>query len=242
MSLASRSLSSSAGEPVVRGSRDAQNGVPHQSPDVVTGNVFDKYRSSSALHQALMTRFLRAAASMVQTANPRSVLEIGCGPGDLAQRLFPRQEAVTYTGIDIGADEIRSARVRCPAFDFRVGSAYDLPCPDRSADLVVACEVFEHLDNPERALAEAQRVCSGFLLLSVPWEPTWRILNLLRGKYVRRLGNTPGHVQHFSRGAIQRLVSRRFEILQLARPFPWTMLLARPRHTASGAIQITPSH
>jgi hypothetical protein len=96
---------------------------------------------------------------------------------------------------------------------------------------VVACEVFEHLERPAAAIHEVARVAADWLLLSVPWEPTWRLLNLARGKYVRRLGNTPGHLQNFSRRAIRQLVSQRFDIVAQRRPFPWTMLLARKRRS-----------
>ena len=83
--------------------------------------------------------------------------------------------------------------------------------------------------------AEVARVSSGWLLLSVPWEPVWRILNVARGRYVGSLGNTPGHVQHFSRRAIRGLVASRFELVAERRPFPWTVLLARLPGAGAGA-------
>ena len=55
--------------------------------------------------------------------------------------------------------------------------------------------------GPERALAEMARVARGYLLVSVPREPLWRALNIARGAYVRDLGNTPGHLNHWSRRA-----------------------------------------
>ena len=39
----------------------------------------------------------------------------------------------------------------------------------------------------------------------VPREPVWRVLNVARGRYVRWLGNPPGHIQHFSRAAFLAL-------------------------------------
>lgn len=93
------------------------------------------------------------------------------------------------------------------------------------------CEVLEHLDRPVEALDEIARVCGGAMLASVPWEPAWRLLNLLRGAYLRDLGNTPGHLQHFSRGSFRELLDRRFLRFGERRPFPWTMILARPRPT-----------
>ena len=49
------------------------------------------------------------------------------------------------------------------------------------------------------SLAEIRRVTTSHALLSVPREPIWRMLNFLRGKYWSSGGNTPGHLQHWSR-------------------------------------------
>ncbi|MDA1053646.1 MAG: class I SAM-dependent methyltransferase [Planctomycetota bacterium] len=198
--------------------------------DFVAGNHFDKYRSRNPLYQMLVSRFLFAARRCVSFAVPRSVLEIGCGPGDLAHRLFDSDHGsarMDYVGIDICPEQVELARSRYPGTHFAIASAYDLPFDDNGFDLVVACEVLEHLTDPDQAIAEAHRVSKGYVLVSVPWEPTWRTMNICRGKYWTRLGNTPGHVQHFTRGSIRRLVSSRFEIMAEFRPFPWTMLLGR---------------
>ncbi len=197
----------------------------------VAGNTYDKYRTRNPLHRRLMERFLSDARELAALARPRRVLEIGCGPGDLAGALFADRARnasdLDYLGTDVSAAEVERARAAHPALEFRVASAYELPFADGEFDLVVACEVLEHLESPARALREAERVCRGHVLISVPWEPLWRLLNLARGAYVTRLGNTPGHLRHFSRRAIRRLVGKRLEIVAERRPFPWTMLLGR---------------
>lgn len=200
----------------------------------VAGNYFDKYRSRNPIHRILVGGFVRAAQELVGVAAPVKVLEVGCGPGDLAAHLIG--PAMEYTGIDVSQAEVDTARGRYPGRHFQVASAYDLPSPNGSFDLVVACEVLEHLDRPEDALREAMRVCrpNGHVLISVPWEPVWRMLNMVRGRYWRRLGNTPGHVQHFSRRGLRALVSRHLAIVTERRPLPWTMLLARPGDQSSG--------
>jgi len=71
------------------------------------------------------------------------------------------------------------------------------------------------------------RVARGFLLVSVPHEPLWRALNLARGAYVRQLGNTPGHLNHWTRGSFVSLLRNYGEVVQIRSPFPWTMLLVR---------------
>lgn len=202
-------------------------------PGFVAGNYFDKYRSRNPIHRILVGNFLRCAQDLLAVSRPNRILEVGCGAGDLARRLLPTplgEHGATpaYLGIDLSAEQIARARARYPEFEFLQASVYALPFPDNNFDLVLACEVFEHLDDPTAALREVERVCRGFLLLSVPWEPWWRVLNVLRGKYLRAWGNTPGHVRHFTRSGIRQLVATRFRVVAERHPFPWTMLLARP--------------
>jgi ubiquinone/menaquinone biosynthesis C-methylase UbiE len=168
---------------------------------------------------------------LVARAAPKSAIEIGAGPGYLAARLFMNAEGpvLDYLGTDICARQVATARARYPQFSFRCASAYELPIPDRSYDLGVACEVLEHLEDPDKALTELARVTRRHALISVPWEPMWRILNCGRGKYLSSFGNTPGHVQHYSRRRFRQLIASHFEIIEERRPFPWTMLLVKPR-------------
>ena len=198
--------------------------------DVVTGNVYDKYRTGNPIFRRLMQGFLASARELLAGVTPTRILEVGCGPGDLAANLVEGLwPDVPYTGLDIGLDQVLLAHEVLPRRAFLPASAYALPMPDAAFDCVLACEVFEHLDDPRTALAEVRRVCAGHLLLSVPWEPVWRMLNVARLSYLSDLGNTPGHLQHYSRRAIRDLVASRFEIVAERHPFPWTMLLARIR-------------
>ena len=76
-------------------------------------------------------------------------------------------------------------------------------------------------------MAEMARVARRHLLVSVPREPLWRALNVARGAYLRDLGNTPGHVNHWSKRSFAALLARHGEVEQVRSPFPWTMLLVR---------------
>jgi hypothetical protein len=89
--------------------------------------------------------------------------------------------------------------------------------------------VLEHLDDPERALDRLVELAQPWLLLSVPREPLWRVLNLARFKYVGELGNTPGHLGHWSRRGFLGLLRSRVEVVDVRSPVPWTMALCRTR-------------
>ncbi len=98
-----------------------------------------------------------------------------------------------------------------------------------AAPLVVCCEVLEHLDDPVRGVEILAALAQPYLLASVPREPLWRALNMARGKYLGALGNTPGHLNHWSRGGFLRVLERRFEVIEARTPLPWTMALCRRR-------------
>jgi len=63
--------------------------------------------------------------------------------------------------------------------------------------------------------------------VSVPREPLWRVLNLCRLRYLGAAGNTPGHLNHWSRPAFLAFLRSRFEVIAVRNPVPWTMALCR---------------
>jgi ubiquinone/menaquinone biosynthesis C-methylase UbiE len=176
-----------------------------------------------------MSGFLESAAALYAKAAPATVLEVGCGEGRLAEYLYtranPRPWRFEACDLELG----KLVETLQPAIVFREASVYELPYADSEFDLVICCEVLEHLEDPRRALAELRRVAASSVLLSTPREPLWRVLNVLRGKYVGDFGNTPGHLQHFGRAELEALVQTEFELVDVRAPVPWTMILARPR-------------
>jgi hypothetical protein len=66
-------------------------------------------------------------------------------------------------------------------------------------------------------------------VLSVPREPVWRAANMARGAYLRALGNTPGHVNHWSKRGFVEMVGTTFAVREVRSPFPWTMVAATVR-------------
>ncbi len=210
----------------------------------VAGNYFDKYRSGNPLHRRLLKGFLDTAVDLIRDLPAETILEAGAGPGDLAAHILPAAGHAPrrYLGTDVSSEQVALARVTHPEYRFEPASIYDLPADDKSIDLVIACEVLEHLDTPERAIDELYRVCRGKLLLSVPNEPLWCMLNMVRGKYWSRLGNTPGHLQNFTPRAIRQLCETRFVVEELRQPLPWTMMLLSPEPIPAGTLQTGELH
>jgi SAM-dependent methyltransferase len=194
------------------------------------GNAYDKYGTRNPVARALTTRFLSALDDLWEAAAPESVLDVGCGEGVVAERWARRLgERGSVLGLDRGHAELEEAwRTRRAAnLDFAAGDATALPCEDGSFDLVAGVELLEQVADAERALAEMARVARRHVLVSVPREPLWRVLNVARGAYVRWLGNPPGHVRHFSRRGFVRLAARHGEVELVRSPLPWTLVLLR---------------
>jgi ubiquinone/menaquinone biosynthesis C-methylase UbiE len=196
---------------------------------VPTGNTYDKYGSTNPVVKRLMAGFDGALDELWAEAAPDSALDVGCGEGVLTERFAERLGTGQVLGVDLDDPKLRAEwdRRARPNLDFRALSGPDLPFAKDEFDIACAIEVLEHVPDPERTLAEMVRVARRHVLVSVPREPLWRALNLLRGAYVRDLGNTPGHMNHWTRGAFLDFVNRHGQIVAIRSPFPWTMVLVR---------------
>ena len=197
----------------------------------VTGNTFDKYGSTNPLVRRLMARFERDLGELFERVDPGSVLDVGCGEGILTHRWASARPGTRVVGFDLDDPALQAEweRRSAPNLEYRILRADEpFPFADGEFALATALEVLEHVPDPEGALAEMARVArGGHVLVSVPREPLWRALNIARGAYLRALGNTPGHLNHWSAHGIAALLARHGEIVEARSPLPWTMLLAR---------------
>jgi ubiquinone/menaquinone biosynthesis C-methylase UbiE len=193
----------------------------------VVGNAYDKYGSSNPIARALMRGFLREVGALYRAKAPETVLEVGGGEGHLAQFLVSQHQPSRFVMSDLSLARVPASLD--PRIETAEASAYALPWADDEFDLVVCCEVLEHLEDPARGLSEVARVARRGVLISTPWEPVWRAMNVMRGRYLGQWGNTPGHVQHFGRADLVTLARTQLDHLSIRRPLPWTVIMGEPR-------------
>ncbi|HEX6389369.1 MAG TPA: class I SAM-dependent methyltransferase [Solirubrobacteraceae bacterium] len=196
---------------------------------VVTGNTYDKYGSSNPVVKKLMANFEATLDELFAIAAPRSLLDVGCGEGVLVHEWAQRLGDKRVVGIDLEEESIQAGwkERQAPNLEYKIMEAENLPFADGEFDVATAIEVLEHVPDPEHTVAEMARVAQRWLLVSVPREPLWRGLNMARGAYLRDLGNTPGHINHWTKRSFVSLLSQHGEVVQARSPFPWTMLLVR---------------
>lgn len=198
---------------------------------IVFGNAFDKYGSKNPIVKWIMSGFDSSLEHFVVHANPETIHEVGCGEGFWVNKW--NSQGLKAVGSDFSHDVISLARENATAANlmpdvFNVKSIYDLKAGIDSADLIVCCEVMEHLEEPDKAMKILQSLVDKYLIISVPREPIWCTLNMARGKYIRNFGNTPGHIQHWSKKSFIKFIQSYFKVIEVSSPFPWTMLLCVP--------------
>ncbi len=196
--------------------------------EILAGNYFDKYNSKNPVVNWLMKGFQQTLTYYIEKCSPGSIHEIGCGEGFWT--IYWQQQGYNARGSDFSFQIIEYAKnyakqkgISPEIFSQR--DIYNLSIPDDQADLIICSEVLEHLKHPIEALKILRDITTKYIVFSVPREPLWRILNIMRGKYISHLGNTPGHIQHWTKKQFIDLISVYFEILEIKTPLPWVIIL-----------------
>ena len=189
---------------------------------------YAKFQTSNPVVRRLIDRFYARLDGIAAELAPASVLDAGCGEGETLARLGDALPAHPVA-IDLDPEAAAFTGRRFPQAEVLSGSVYELPFEDASFELVLCLEVLEHLRDPGAAVAELARVSSGAVVVSVPHEPWFRLGSLLRGKYVRGLGNHPEHVNHWGPKSLPALLGPKVEPLAVTRSFPWLIASCRVR-------------
>lgn len=184
-----------------------------------------KYDAPHPIMQYLISRFQRRFFGLLKKADPKTVLEVGCGEGFLLNYIAGRDARLRLSGVDLSYAAVHFARDRFALNSgLLVGSVYDLPFRAGVFDLVVCSEVLEHLSDVQCAVAELQRISARHVLISVPLEPYFRFFTDCAVRL--RLGENPAHIQFWSSQDFTRFVHESFPIvLAVERCFPYQMAL-----------------
>lgn len=189
-------------------------------------NFKGKYESNGVISNYLVRSYFKSVEKLISKIDIDTAHEIGAGEGFSTQRLHKLVNRLTAS--EYVDHLVKKASERNTNLTIFQESVYELKMKDNSVDLVFLLEVLEHLDYPKLALEQIKKITKSYLILGVPREPLWRILNMCRFKYLKAFGNTPGHLNHWSKKAIIKFVETNFgQVIAVKTPLPWTIILAK---------------
>lgn len=188
-----------------------------------------KYLATNPVVQRLIARWLGELSELVAANVPTStpLLDAGAGAGFSLQRFSGDRPVLA---VDLRLEKVEQVPERVATARPLVSDVTCLPLPDGAVGWATSIEVLEHLPHPELLVAELARVCRDGVIVSVPWEPWFKLGNLARGKNLRRLGNDPEHVGAFGPSGLTRLLRRSFYDVTIHRRLPWLLAVATGPH------------
>lgn len=119
-----------------------------------------EFAEAPELHNDAVLSLIVSAGTPVPTDR---LIDVACGPGTIVAAFSP------YVAHAVGIDATPAMLAEAKALEnakaltnveWRVGSAYELPYPAASFDIVVCRFAFHHLESPTAAFAEMVRVAS----------------------------------------------------------------------------------
>ncbi|MDR1850292.1 MAG: class I SAM-dependent methyltransferase [Zoogloeaceae bacterium] len=188
-----------------------------------------KYETNNPIAKLILKNFFDALEILLDTIHAENVYEVGCGNGYVTEFLKRQYPKAHISAMDIDGQKVAIAKTRIEGINFSVGTIYDTMQQSDSFDLVISTEVLEHLDDPLRALKELARISRRYILITTPNEPFWRIANMARLKYISAFGNTPGHINHWSKKSLCAFANEICNVQAVKTPFPFTILLCEKR-------------
>lgn len=130
--------------------------------------LYDKIANQISLHPSF---YQNIAQAIGRPAGLPKILDIGCGNGDLLQLIAKLSPRARLYGLDFSRKMLDSAQGRLKGrARLILADALALPFSPCQFDLVLLCEVLEHLTNPLKGLQEAKRVLKngGRLIITFP--------------------------------------------------------------------------
>jgi 2-polyprenyl-3-methyl-5-hydroxy-6-metoxy-1,4-benzoquinol methylase len=151
-----------------------------------------------------------ATGAAVREAARASVLDVGCGAGEITSEIA--RAGFDVVGIDVAEEPLRRARARDRELDLRlVALDGEWPLPDASFDAVWAGETLEHVLDTAAWLSEVRRVLrsGGTLVLSTPAHDRLGVLALALSarRFDEHFDPRSDHIRFYTRRALARLVA-----------------------------------
>ncbi len=137
----------------------------------VPPDFYDTSMKVNLVQRVWHKRRFRWITKLVSEMDGR-VLDVGCDGGNLTEIVAAKTGAREVVGIDISHETVAYSKTKLPQYDFAVGHAEELPFRDAAFDMIFCSEVLEHVDHPDKLLAEMKRCLKkdGYCIVEVPTE------------------------------------------------------------------------
>lgn len=182
---------------------------------IITGNYFDKYHSKNPLIRHAVNKYLAALGGFLDKIKMEKILDLGCGEGEIIKFLKQKYKPAYVKAYDIDVGLLKDLKKQFPSYDFEIRYLEKDLVEHEEYDLVLCLEVLEHIKEHKQALTNIKKIKAPYFIFSVPNEPFFRLANLARFKYVKRLGNTPGHINNFTYSQFKKLIKQTFPNSQI---------------------------
>ncbi len=187
---------------------------------------FKKHTSENPLQKFLIKKLQDAVALEAVSLKPESLVSVGCGEGFDLKHILSIYQPKKTVGVDLSKSALNYAQKQLPEVEFIQEDASKLPFKDNQFDLVVALEILEHIPDYDKAISELKRIAKNKVIITVPWEPSFSMVSLMRGKYLKRLGRHPEHINAWNKKSFTKVIKKHgFKIKKHVIIFPWQMLI-----------------
>lgn len=192
--------------------------------EVYKGNI-KKYQTKNPILKLMMKKFNRDVTTIVSLCDPKKILDVGCGEGFTTIAMAKKFYKAKITAVDIDVEKIKYAKERnnFKNIHYIKGDVFKLSFNKNSFDLVICTEFLEHLKSYRLVLDILINLSREYILISAPNEPWYRMANIIRLKYVSRLGNTHGHVNNWTKDQLLKLLSQYGKVIKLTRSTLWNI-------------------
>lgn len=186
-----------------------------------TQNTFDEvagdYNNSSA--GKFSSRIYEEVINKILEEQPKSLLDLGCGNGNILSTLCDRKIECKLSGVDLSSEMIKEANKRLnQEVTLKVGDAEHIPWEDQTFDCVLCSMSFHHYIRPEQVLCEIKRVLkpNGLFILG---DPTLEVELLRRVNNFILRWSKEGDYHLYNKNEIQRLFEQHgFHVCEWVRP------------------------